>query len=413
MSEDDLVSRLRKLMEPKKSSLLFGVGGTRVKSLYELLKSLGYDVTPEQVSSIIQSLDFGTVTSQIDASVIISGVLDLARIPRLDLTKVPQGASGYFLKGAGVGIGDSVYALLTLTDIPVMDLSHIPRLDLTKIPQGVAGYFLKGAGIGVGDSVYALLEVTDIPVLPATKITSDVFDTARIPGLDASKITTGTFDLTRIPAMDDGHIPNLETLSYGGAFATAQIPSLDASKIASGTFDVARIPDLAASKITSGNFSVSRMPLGGDWPLTSQLAIYRASGEFVIGLAEVGPTFKIEHATGNISQVGTVIASGIGNFTGFKNSSPSIASPSRNYNTYYQNTSGKNIMMYARCSTTAGDDLIDLWLSPDGGSTTYAVGSVTLPNGKWVTVSAMVPDGWYYQVASASATLLYVKEQVF
>lgn len=62
---------------------------------------------------------------------------------------------------------------------------------------------------------------------------------------NATNINAGTLSLTYIPTMDDAHIPNLETLSYGGAFATAQIPSLDASKITSGTFGTARL-DLSA-----------------------------------------------------------------------------------------------------------------------------------------------------------------------
>lgn len=37
--------------------------------------------------------------------------------------------------------------------------------------------------------------------------------------------------LAIIPTMDDAHIPNLETLSYGGPFAVAQIPTLSIAKI--------------------------------------------------------------------------------------------------------------------------------------------------------------------------------------
>jgi hypothetical protein len=113
--------------------------------------------------------------------------------------------------------------------------------------------------------------------------------TSIIPNLDAAKIISGIFDLARIPTMNDAHIPNIETLSYGGAFAAAQIPSLDAGKIISGVLDIARIPtmddahipnietlsygaafadaqipSLAASKITSGTFDLARIPTMDD-----------------------------------------------------------------------------------------------------------------------------------------------------
>ena len=45
------------------------------------------------------------------------------------------------------------------------------------------------------------LSASDIPNLPASKINSGEFDTARIPSLDASKITSGTFDAARIPSL--------------------------------------------------------------------------------------------------------------------------------------------------------------------------------------------------------------------
>jgi len=55
--------------------------------------------------------------------------------------------------------------------------------------------------------------------------------------------------LAIIPTMDDGHIPDLETLSYGGAFADGQIPNLDVAKITSGRFGMARMPAGTATYI--------------------------------------------------------------------------------------------------------------------------------------------------------------------
>jgi len=70
-------------------------------------------------------------------------------------------------------------------------LARIPRLDLTKIPLGSSGYFLKGQG--VSDSIYALLAAGDIPNLDAAKIASGIFDQARIPwsSIPAGGLTIG------------------------------------------------------------------------------------------------------------------------------------------------------------------------------------------------------------------------------
>jgi hypothetical protein len=129
MSSDDLITRLRKLIEPKRAGLLFSpqIEATRVKYLYELLRQLGYDVTPEQVSSIVQSLDFGTISAQIDASYVVSGVFDVARIP----------------------------------DIPWSKLTNIPYVEQMAYSNP--------------------FNVAQIPDLSANKITSDVLALARIP----------------------------------------------------------------------------------------------------------------------------------------------------------------------------------------------------------------------------------------
>lgn len=142
-----------------------------------------------------------------------------------------------------------------------MDDGHIPNLETLSYGGAFA--------------------TAQIPSLDASKITSGVFSYARIPWMNipASGIQIGGtnllykdivgnfvmnedlkldagkyFALPNIPTMDDAHIPDLETLSYGGAFATAQIPNLDASKIVSGVFNQARIPwtSIPASGIVIG-----------------------------------------------------------------------------------------------------------------------------------------------------------------
>ena len=80
---------------------------------------------------------------------------------------------------------------------------------------------------------------------------------------DASDITSGTFGLARIPTMDDAHIPDLETLSYGGTFAEAQIPDLPTTKITSGTFGALRIPILPTDRYGSAVLVDGSRPMAG------------------------------------------------------------------------------------------------------------------------------------------------------
>jgi hypothetical protein len=96
-----------------------------------------------------------------------------------------------------------------------------------------------------------------IPSLAAAKITSGTLAVARHETLNN---LNGTVALSQVPTMDDGHVPDLETLSYGAAFATAQIPAIGAYKTTTGTFGAARIPALPTARITSGTFNAARIP---------------------------------------------------------------------------------------------------------------------------------------------------------
>ena len=208
----------------------------------------------------------------VDAGTITQGTIGLARVPVMDDAHIPN--------------------LETLSYGGTFAEGQIPNLPTSKIISGTFNALrmptlpnligtLTDAKIADVDtlSYSAAFAAGQIPNLAASKITTGTFNANRIPALPTSRITTGTFDLNRVPSIDDAHIPNLETLSYGGTFATAQIPNLPTSKITTGTFNVnrietldnikgtvtaAKVAALGADKITTGTFGLARVPTMDD-----------------------------------------------------------------------------------------------------------------------------------------------------
>jgi hypothetical protein len=174
--------------------------------------------------------------SGLDIAKCTVGTAGLARIPALPTTRITSGT----LAVARHDTLDNLNGTVALTQVPTMDDAHIPDVE--------------------GLSYSGAFATAQIPPIGAYKVGSGTLNADRIPSLPASRITTGTFGIARIPSMDDSHIPDLETLSYGGTFATAQIPNLAASKTTTGTFNANRIPSLPTSRITSGTFADARIP---------------------------------------------------------------------------------------------------------------------------------------------------------
>ncbi len=77
----------------------------------------------------------------------------------------------------------------------IIDISHIPELNGELITSGI-----------IPEARIPLLTADKIPNISATKITSDVLDPDRIPGLPGEILTSGTIDPARIPS---GLIPTL------------------------------------------------------------------------------------------------------------------------------------------------------------------------------------------------------------
>jgi hypothetical protein len=87
--------------------------------------------------------------------------------------------------------------------------------------------------------------------------------------------------------MDDAHIPNLETLSYGGTFAEAQIPNLPTSKITTGTFNADRIPILPTDRYGSAVLVSGTRSMMGDLDFAKHQA--KAMALEVLGSAPASP----------------------------------------------------------------------------------------------------------------------------
>ncbi|NVM23928.1 MAG: hypothetical protein HWN68_19385, partial [Desulfobacterales bacterium] len=214
----------------------------------------------------------GTNLSTIAAGgILYASALDtLIRIAPTSANQVLRSTGANVLQIASLIAGDIpaldaakiTTGIFVLARIPNMDWAHISGLFPRTIADLLSNHDLARHPL----SIIPTMDNGHIPNLETLGY-GGAFAAAQIPSLDASKITTGVLGLARIPTMDDTHIPDIETLSYTNPFASGQIPSLDASKITTGTFGLARIPTMDDDHIPNietlsygGRFAVAQIP---------------------------------------------------------------------------------------------------------------------------------------------------------
>ena len=187
-------------------------------------------------------------------------------------------------------------------------------------------------GAGAGDMYKGTYDKNDSGTVDnSERLENNTLGSVQAHTVAAAKITSGTIGLSRIPTIDDAHIPDLETLSYGGTFAGDQIPNLPTTKTTSGTFGLVRIPSIdnahlaggiTSDKIPALDGTAITYPLNADSIGTTQIESggvandeLAASGldisKFTIGTAGVDripslPAGRVTSGTFGLSRIPTI-----------------------------------------------------------------------------------------------------------
>lgn len=264
-------------------------GIDEIKSALNLLAIPGID---DARIPDIETLSYGTAFANAQVPSLTSKLFSLCLIKDEDATPIDD-----ILLRVIDGVlqirnsANSAFRELSLSSIPTMDTAHIPNLSANKITTDTLALdriptiplSTKVSEHDLTRHPLAIIPMMDDAHIPNLEGLSygGAFAVAQIPTLTIAKISDipGTIaniltdhDLTRhplsiIPTMDDGHIPNVETLSYASAFATAQIPNLSANKITSDVLALARIPTMDDTHIPNletlsygGRFAVAQIP---------------------------------------------------------------------------------------------------------------------------------------------------------
>jgi hypothetical protein len=159
----------------------------------------------------------GSLLTNLDANNIVSGTLNIARIPNLDTAKITTG---------------------------VFSVARIPDLDAAKIAAGT-------------------FAVARIPDLAASKVTSGTFAVARIPDLDAAKITSGTMSDNRLSSniVRTSRVITAGTGLSGGGTLAANI-TISISNGGVGTDQLSAAERMNTSNVLSRNSAAGAGGIG-------------------------------------------------------------------------------------------------------------------------------------------------------
>lgn len=235
-------------------------------------------------ANLVSGLVPGLQIPGLDASKIISGVMDLANLPSTVLNSITGVAGslinsvlgGSFIPGLDASkIISGSFSISQITGLAAA-LVHTASDVIDQIVNTLTG----GSGSG-----FSLANLASALAAFPTSLLSGVIGTGLIPGLDASKIVSGVFALASLPTTVLNSISGVAGSLINSVLGASLIPGLDASKIVTGIFNLTQlpstvlnsitgvagslinsvlgasfIPGLDASKITSGIFALASLP---------------------------------------------------------------------------------------------------------------------------------------------------------